>query len=181
MASFRATLKRAFKNVAGLHPDMVISPSQLARETYDIVLVDESHRLRKRVNLGSYYGIFDKVCTDLGLDKESCSEVDWVTQQAKKAIFCYDPDQSIKPSDANAADFQKIKQSPDAKVMTLTSQFRVQAGQDYVDFIDRLLNIQLAAQEQYRSKNMTFCSLKTSLILFKSLNRKTKPTAWPAW
>ncbi|ARP52358.1 DUF2075 domain-containing protein [Alcaligenes faecalis] len=174
MASFRATLKRAFKNVAGLRPDMVISPSKLAQETYDIVLVDESHRLRKRVNLGSYYGIFDKVCTDLGLDKDSCSEVDWVTQQAKKAIFFYDPDQSIKPSDANAADFQKIKQSPDSRVMTLTSQFRVQAGQDYVDFIDRLLNIQLAAQEQYRSKKYDFLLFENIADLVQVIEQKNQ-------
>ncbi|MGN6065522.1 DNA/RNA helicase domain-containing protein, partial [Brevundimonas diminuta] len=132
------------------------------------------HRLRKRVNLGSYYGIFDKVCTDLGLDKDSCSEVDWVTQQAKKAIFFYDPDQSIKPSDANAADFQKIKQSPDSRVMTLTSQFRVQAGQDYVDFIDRLLNIQFAAQEQYRSKKYDFLLFENIADLVQVIEQKNQ-------
>src|SRR5690606_34893484 len=75
MASFRATLKKAFKNIAGLHPNMVIGPAELAQHRYDIVLVDESHRLRKRVNLGAYYGAFDRACAVLGLDKHSCSEV----------------------------------------------------------------------------------------------------------
>lgn len=49
MNSFRSTLKKAFRNVSGLHPNMVISPSELTQQRYDIVLVDESHRLRKRV------------------------------------------------------------------------------------------------------------------------------------
>src|SRR5690606_16130853 len=121
MNSFRSTLKKAFENVAGLHPSMVISPSELARQRYDIVLVDESHRLRKRVNLGAYYGAFDKACAVLGLEKRTCSEVDWVTRQSDKAVFFYDPNQSIKPSDANASDFDDIKSSPDSKVMTLVS------------------------------------------------------------
>ncbi len=167
MTSFRTTLKRAFKNVAGLHPNMVISPSELALKNYDLVLVDESHRLRKRVNLGAYYGAFDKACTALGLDKHNCSEVDWVTQQAQKAIFFYDSNQSIKPSDANEADFQAIKQAHDSKVMTLTSQFRVQAGQDYVEFIDRLLNVRLSDQE-------TFTSNKYDFLLFDDLSGLVK-------
>jgi len=56
MSSFRKTLKKAFKNIPGLKPAMVIGPSELARQKYDIVIVDESHRLRKRVNLGAYFG-----------------------------------------------------------------------------------------------------------------------------
>src|SRR5690606_2707692 len=58
-----------------------------------------------------------------------------------KAVFFYDAGQSIKPSDANAADFQAIKSSPDSMVMRLVSQFRVQAGRDYVQFHDERLNL----------------------------------------
>lgn len=87
MTSFRTTLKKAFRHVSGLNPGMVIGPAELAKQQYDIVLVDESHRLRKRKNLGAYFGSFDKACTALGMDKHRCSEVDWVRQQARKAIF----------------------------------------------------------------------------------------------
>ena len=156
MTSFRATLKGAFRNVAGLRADMVISPSELARSRYDIVLVDESHRLRKRVNLGAYYGAFDKACKALGLDKFTCSEVDWVKQQSDKAVFFYDSNQSIKPSDANAADFQAIMSSPGSRVMALVSQFRVRGGQHYVQFIDDLLNTRLAANNVFRSRKYEF-------------------------
>lgn len=147
MSSFRQTLKKAFRNVAGLKADMVIAPAELARQHYDIVLVDESHRLRKRVNLGAYYGTFDKTCTALGLDPHNCSEVDWVCQQSDKAIFFYDENQSIKPSDANAADFATLKAAKTTQVQKLLSQFRVRAGEPYVAFVDGLLNKQLAAGE----------------------------------
>src|SRR5690606_24985470 len=167
MASFRATLKKAFKNIAGLHPNMVIGPAELAQHRYDIVLVDESHRLRKRVNLGAYYGAFDRVCSVLGLDKHSCSEVDWIKLQANKAVFFYDPNQSIKPSDADASDFLQIKSSPDSKVMTLVSQFRVQGGEHYVQFVDDLLNLRLVDNRRFESK-------KYDLRLFDDMSEMVK-------
>lgn len=156
MKSFRSTLEKAFRNVAGLHRSMVIGPSELTKQRYDVVLVDESHRLRQRINLGSYYGAFDKACAALGLDKSTCSEVDWVTHQSDKAVFFYDPGQSIKPSDANAADFDRIKSSPHSKVMTLISQFRVRAGMHYVQFVDDLLNLRLPTDKKFSSSKYEF-------------------------
>ncbi|WP_232018713.1 DUF2075 domain-containing protein [Bordetella bronchiseptica] len=167
MSSFRSTLKKAFRNVAGLHPDMVISPSELTKQRYDIVLADESHRLRKRVNLGAYFGGFDTACAALGLDKNTCSEVDWVTRQSDKAVFFYDPDQSIKPSDADASDFEDIKSSPNSTVITLASQFRVRAGRHYVRFVDDLLHMRLSADEK-------FCSSKYEFLIFDELSDMVK-------
>ncbi|MFU1980810.1 DNA/RNA helicase domain-containing protein [Bordetella hinzii] len=156
MSSFRSTLKKAFRNVEGLRSDMVISPSDLTKQHYDIVLVDESHRLRKRVNLGQYFKGFDTACTALGMDKNTCSEVDWVTRQSDKAVFFYDPGQSIKPSDADASDFDNIKASPDSAIITLISQFRVRAGRHYVEFIDGLLHVRLPADEKFSSSKYEF-------------------------
>lgn len=156
MTSFRNTLKKAFRSVSGLKSDMVISPSELVKQTYDIVLVDESHRLRKRTNLGAYFGSFDKACATLGLDRHACSEVDWVCKQSGKAVFFYDENQSIKPSDANAADFARLKASHSTQVQTLTSQFRVRAGQPYVKFIDDLLNVRLQKGMKFRKSNYEF-------------------------
>ncbi|WP_241051773.1 DNA/RNA helicase domain-containing protein [Achromobacter xylosoxidans] len=156
MSSFRSTLKKAFKNVAGLRPNMVISPSELTKQRYDIVLVDESHRLRKRVNLGTYFRNFDAACAALGMDKNTCSEVDWVTRQSDKAVFFYDPDQSIKPSDADASDFEKIKSSARSTVITLTSQFRARGGQHYVRFVDDLLHMRLPSDQKFSSSKYEF-------------------------
>lgn len=161
MNSFRSTLKKAFANIAGLQPGMVISPSELTKHRYDIVMVDESHRLRKRVNLGAYYGAFDKACAALGLDKSTCSEVDWITRQSERAVFFYDPHQSIKPSDADASAFENIKSSPDSKVMTLVSQFRVRAGLHYVQFVDDLLNLKLPADKKFNSSKYEFLIFDT--------------------
>ena len=108
MSSFRKTLKKAFANVSGLTATMVIGPADVSKETYDIILVDEAHRLRKRVNLGAYFGAFDKAAEKLGFDKMNCNELDWILKQSKKAIFFYDESQSIKPSDADKASFDAL-------------------------------------------------------------------------
>jgi len=174
MNSFRNTLKKAFRNVAGLHPDMVISPAELTRGQYDIVLVDESHRLRRRVNLGAYYGAFDKACAALGLDKNTCSEVDWVTRQSRKAVFFYDPNQSIKPSDANASDYDDIKSSTDCGVMTLVSQFRVRAGRHYVQFIDDLLHMRLSAGKKFHSSKYEFLVFDELSDMVKEIEHRNR-------
>lgn len=169
MSSFRHTLKKAFRNIDGLNANMVIGPSELTKQVYDIVLVDESHRLRKRLNLGAYYKSFDMACKALGFDKNTCSEVDWVCKQATKAIFFYDESQSIKPSDANPADFVNLKAATTTQVQTLISQFRVIGGNAYVEFLNSLLNVRLQADKKFISK-------KYELLLFDSIEEMIKAT-----
>ena len=84
MASFRETVKKVFRKVSGLNAKMVIGPAEVASRKYDLLLVDESHRLRRRVNLGAYYGSFDKACAKLKLDRSRVSELDWVLKQSQK-------------------------------------------------------------------------------------------------
>ena len=64
MTSLRQTLKKVFRNVKGLSSSMVIGPTEVSRNEYDILLVDESHRLRQRIGLTSY-GSYDNGYTPL--------------------------------------------------------------------------------------------------------------------
>lgn len=139
MDSFRSTVKKIFRHVEGLSADMVVGPTDLGRNRYDIVLVDEAHRLRRRKNLGSYFGTFDKVSNELGLDSEKNDELDWVIRQSNKSIFFYDEFQSVKPSDVLPERFDMLKNNERTKTEYLNSQFRVEGGKKYVEFIDSLL------------------------------------------
>lgn len=166
VSSFRGTLQRVFKQVAGLHQSMVIGPAELAKkpeQPYDILLVDEAHRLRRRVNLGSYYKSFDIACAALKLKKESCSELDWVLQQSAKAILFYDAGQSIKPSDAPQEAFDRLKESPSTRLERLISQFRMKGGNAYEEFLKQLLRTNLPKNASlFRPSNY-------SLLLFDSI------------
>lgn len=140
MSSFRSTLKKIFKNIKGLTGSMVIGPAEVSKEKFDLLVVDESHRLRRRVNLGAYYGAFDKACESLGLDKYNSNELDWITLQSTKSVLFYDENQSIKPSDVSQKDFNSLLNLPDTTELFLKTQFRVKGGNAYVNFVDKLLN-----------------------------------------
>lgn len=157
MSSFRNTLKSVFKNVKGLKSSMVIGPAEVSKNKYDIVVVDEAHRLRQRVNLGAYFGAFDKACARLGLNKMKSNELEWITMQSKNSIMFYDTAQSIKPSDVPQSAFDKVKQAPNTKIERLKSQFRVRGGNAYVQFIDALLNNKLIEEQNvFKSKQYEF-------------------------
>lgn len=141
---------------------MVIGPSEISKEMFDIVVVDESHRLRRRVNLGTYFGAFDKACEKLKLDKNKCSELDWVLKQSKKAIFFYDEGQSIKPSDTRKEDFERLKKEKKTQIQYLKSQLRVKGGNNYVEYIEGLLNCTLDKEKKFYDKQYEF-------LLFESI------------
>ncbi len=164
MSSFRGTMKKVFKNIKGLRANMVISPAEVTRNRYDILIVDESHRLRRRVNLGTYFDAFNKGCERLGLNPETSSELDFVTIQADKTILFYDSGQSIKPSDVRSEAFENLKARSSTRVEKLLSQFRVKGGNSYVRFIDKLLG------SQSNNPNVKYSSRKYELLLFNSID-----------
>ncbi len=169
MDSFRATLKKAFKNIKGLRANMVIGPAEVSRNKYDIIIVDESHRLRRRVNLGNYFKNYDKANERLGLAKNIGNELDWVVMQGEKTILFYDKGQKIKPSDVNQSDFDKLKNNSETVVSKqLTSQFRVKGGVDYITYIDNLLSC------QFKERKSVYSSKDYEFVLFSSLGEMEK-------
>ncbi len=177
MSSFRTTLKKVFKNIKGLSASMVIGPAQVSKEKYDLLVVDESHRLRRRVNLGAYFGAFDKACLALNLDKHNASELDWVTKQSKHTVLFYDEGQSIKPSDAKKEQFDLIKRDQNTSILKLKSQFRVKGGNAYVEYIDALLHNNLEeGSSKFNSKEYEFTmfdSLETMIEQIKLRDRES--------
>ena len=142
MSSFRTTLKKVFKSIEGLSQEMVISPNDVSKQKYDLLIVDEAHRLKKRKNLTNYKA-FDDACALLGLDKETTNELEWVKMQSQTLVLFYDKNQSIKPSDIDKNKFDFLFQSKKTKSLELKTQFRVKGGEDYISFVHDLLNCRL--------------------------------------
>lgn len=175
MSSFRTTLKKVFKNIKGLSASMVIGPAQVSKEKYDLLVVDESHRLRRRVNLGAYFGAFDKACIALNLDKHNASELDWVTMQSKHTVLFYDEGQSIKPSDAKKEQFDLIKRDKKTSILKLKSQFRVKGGNAYVEYIDSLLHDKLKGDSsKFNSKEYEFTMFDSLETMIEQIKLRDK-------
>ena len=147
MSSFRNTLKKVFKSVNGLKPSMVIGPNELAKKHYDILLVDEAHRLKKRRNIVNYRD-FDNTNKVLGFtcngNENDGNELDWILKQSQIQILFYDPSQSVKPTDVDKKCFDSINNIK--YTHNLTSQMRCMSGRDYIYYIDNILNCR---QEKY--------------------------------
>ncbi len=139
--SLRKTMKFIFKSIYGLSPSQVLSPSDVTKKRYDILLVDEAHRLHQYKNI-SYMGTFKKNCEQLGLTTEA-DELDWILKQSECAVLFYDSMQVVGPSGIDFERFDKKMEDSFQKRMiayfTLFTQMRVQGGNDYIDFVKNTL------------------------------------------
>ncbi|WP_121966744.1 DNA/RNA helicase domain-containing protein [Myroides sp. N17-2] len=172
MSSFRKTISNVFKNIPGLSAKMVIGPAEIANNEYDILIIDESHRLRRRVNLGAYFGVFDTNCRTLGLDRETSSELEWAVLKSEKLVLFYDEKQSIKPSDVLKEDFDKLKNAPYSRKEVLRSQFRVKGGRQYVEFIDHLLDLNFKNLKEYKSNEYEVFVFEDLDLMVKQIQEK---------
>ena len=142
--SLRKTMERIFKSIYNLSPADVLGPSDVTKKKYDILLVDEAHRLHQYKNI-SYMGAFRKSCERIGLTTEA-DEVDWILHQSKCAILFYDRDQVVGPSGIDVHRFSSKLQSVPGQTKRLISyhklltQMRVRGGNSYIDFVNEILS-----------------------------------------
>jgi uncharacterized protein len=135
MTSFRHTLKKVFKNIPGLKSSMILGPSEVVGKDYDLIIVDEAHRLKTRKNLNpGEYKVFDKHNDYLGI--KGGNQLDWIFSSSKYQILFYDEGQSVRPSDLNKEKFEKSN----FNLYKLKSQLRVKGGTEYMEMIEFLLN-----------------------------------------
>lgn len=176
--SFRDTVKKVFKSIKELRHIHVISPSEASRGDYDVLIVDEAHRLKRRHKLTNY-GTHDNVNKSLGLPADS-TELDWLKFKTKKMlILFYDGIQSIKESDVSKEDFDKINSDDYTHKLFLNTQLRVKGGDEYIDFARSLFSnspIKYKSQKGYDLKVYDDCyemfeAIKSKNIEYKGLCR----------
>lgn len=140
MQSLRYTIKKVFGSIKGLKKSMVLSPYDVVKteEPYDLLIVDEAHRLQQRKAL-SNYATFDKNNEKLGFDQNG-TQLDWILKCSKNQIFFYDSMQSVKPSDVKRQRFYQMKEQENVNVYCLMSQFRCRGGNSYIKYIKELLS-----------------------------------------
>ena len=141
MDNLRTTLKKVFKSIKGLNSKMVLSPHEVGKsdEKYDLLIVDEAHRLRRRKNL-TQYGTFDENNRKMNLGN-SGTELDWILLKSKYQIFFYDEGQSIKPTDVRKEDFDKLMFRKNYHVYSLSTQLRcLLGGNEYIDYVKSILS-----------------------------------------
>ncbi|MFC9558600.1 DNA/RNA helicase domain-containing protein [Agromyces sp. NPDC056965] len=155
--SLRASIRQVFARTPGLSADMVLSPFQVGESTdpFDILIVDETHRLNQRANQAS--GVLNAKFTEINLqlfgsDDTSWTQLDWIIAQSRHQLFLLDSAQRVRPADLPTETLNGLVRSTKAKgrVYPLWSQMRVRGGADYVDYVRRILSPEPAVDISYQ-------------------------------
>ena len=163
--SLRASIKDVFKSVKSLKASMVLGPCDVVnnylkndKEQFDLLIVDEGHRLksRKKGNLANN-GAFKEKCEALEIDYETGSELEWILRCSKHQIIFRDPWQTVRPCDMDDDEFMKvINKDWHGKLVQqfLVSQWRCKGGDDYIKYVKDILKT--TAKEYREIENYDF-------------------------
>jgi DUF2075 family protein len=161
--SLRKTVQRVFASVPGLSASQVMSPFELGKspQTFDLIIVDETHRLGQRANQSSaaqntdFKEINEKL---FGEDKLETTQLDWVRAKSRKRILLLDAGQSVRPADLPNKTLQEITQAAEVRdaLFNLSSQMRVAGGNDYLTFVASLFGTNPAKAEKFGNYDLKF-------------------------
>jgi DUF2075 family protein len=144
--SLRESIRKVFRKTPGLDPAMVLTAFDIGNsvEDFDLLIVDEAHRLNQRANQPS--GVQNKNFTDItkklfDVDDTSKTQLDWIRAKSAHQIYLLDAEQSVRPADIPLEVLRALADDAKSRYRhyPLATQMRVQAGADYVAYVRRLL------------------------------------------
>lgn len=144
--SLRKSIEHVFERTPGLSKDMVMTPHQVAKSpgTFDVVIVDEAHRLNQRSNQssGSANTEFTAINKALfGEGGELRSQLDWLRAKSRHVILMLDMKQTVRPQDIPREEYEElIDEHGHGKTYRLHTQMRSLGGNDYIQYIYDVLS-----------------------------------------
>ncbi|GAA1962348.1 DUF2075 domain-containing protein [Microbacterium aquimaris] len=153
--SLRESVKRVFKKTPRLSPTQILTPFDVGEsaDDWDLLIVDEAHRLNQRANQSS--GVnnrrFIAINQELfGRDDPHKNQLDWIRARSRHQIYLLDAAQTVRPADLPQEVLRTL--TDDARSThrhyPLSTQMRVRAGSDYVEFVRALLRGELGPAER---------------------------------
>lgn len=144
--SLRESIKKVFRKTPKLSEDQVLTPFDVgvADTPWDILIVDETHRLNQRANQSS--GVNNKRFSTINeklfsSDDRSRTQLDWIRAQSAHQIYLLDPEQTVRPADLPQSVLRALvaEASGSHRRYPLSTQMRVRAGASYVAFVRAVL------------------------------------------
>lgn len=161
--SLRASIKRVFARTPGLSADMVLSAYDVGEsaEDFDILVVDEAHRLNLRANQST--GVLNKKFADIttnmfGQDDLTKTQLDWIVAKSRIQILLFDPLQTVRPADLSKATVRAVVDAArqDGRYYRLVSQMRVEGGADYIEYVRGVLSPNPPTPRAFGSYDLRF-------------------------
>ncbi len=155
--SLRTSIKRVFKKTPGLDSSLVLSPFDVGAsgERFDLLIVDETHRLHQRANQasGPLNSKFRETTERLfGADDLDKTQLDWVRAKSDHQILFVDVLQTVRPSDLPSKHLGRVTTEAEeqGRFHRLRTQHRVRAGEDYVGYVRAVLTEAAPEPEPHR-------------------------------
>ena len=145
--SLRDSIAKVFKLTPGLSKGMVLTPFQVGEsaEQFDLLVVDEAHRLNQRANQAS--GPLNKKFIEInerlfGWDDPQKTQLDWIQKQSHHSILMLDVGQTVRPADLPATTTRELASRARAvgRLYPLRTQMRISTDRDYVGYIRQVLS-----------------------------------------
>lgn len=143
--SLRRSIKAVFAKTPALDASMVLSPFDVGKsETpWDLLIVDESHRLNQRANQTSALKNieFHEINVKLfGSDEPTLTQLDWISEMSHQQLLLVDRRQRVRPADLDVSMLIQVADQAEARGRrhVLSTQLRVRSG-DYVDYVREVL------------------------------------------
>lgn len=159
MSSLRTTIGTVLKEIPHLNKKDAKGPNQIVndyfvkgkngeeiKEPFDILFIDEAHRLWQHNNLKNATKDFRNACTRLygsDVNPDDVTALDWLFDCSRTRVLVYDPFQTVKDSDITPEQFSNTidkRNSKDIHRYTLKQQMRCRAGVDYISYVDDIFN-----------------------------------------
>ena len=148
--SLQSSLQDVFKNVRLLNKKMVLTPNEVVDDykktgkLFDLLIVDEAHRLKCRYkgNVSNHSAIINRN-KYLGLDERLGTELDWIMLCSRNQILFRDELQTVRPCDLSEDEFMSILRNKDREPkvqLALETQWRCLGGKDYIDYMRDILS-----------------------------------------
>ena len=150
MTSLRNTIKKVVKQIPKVKkndakgPFDVVNYTTSSQKKFDILLIDEAHRLFQYKKIQNRKSFKDK-CKALygdGARPEDYTTLDWLLSCSKNRVIVYDEFQTVKESDITPAQFKQALKRKHLKPKDyfLKQQMRCRAGMVYTDFLNRIFD-----------------------------------------
>lgn len=140
--SLRASIKKVFRKTPQLNERMVMSQWDVGKSDahFDLLIVDEAHRLNQRANQSS--GVLNRDFRDVnaklyGADDLTRTQLDWILTKSTHRLLMLDREQTVRPADLPREIVEPLltRARGDHRYYRLATQMRVRAGADYVGAI----------------------------------------------
>lgn len=147
--SLRKSVRRVFRSTPGLDAAMVLDPFDVGKSDreFDLIVVDEAHRLNQRANQSSGVRNRDFAAINarlFGADDVSKTQLDWIIAKSRHQILLVDGGQRVRPADLPKEVLDAVVDEARARTAFhhLASQMRVKADFDYVAYVRSVLESQ---------------------------------------